>query len=221
MKKNILLALCLVLGGLFFTGCSNDSETFKEKTFTPDTQIKEINLDVRDREINVSLSPDEQVHIQYSESSKEYYNISVSDKNMLSVTSVSDKEWMDYIGRKPASQNRKISLQIPNALLETLSISSTNEDITLSALAAIGTISISSNGGNIIFENLDVGKALCLTAKNGNISGTVIGSYDDFAIQTEIKKGRSNLPDNKDNGEKTLIVSANNGDIAIDFKPAE
>ena len=42
-------------------GCSNNSEPFEEKTYTPDTQISEINLDVRDREIEVALSSDEQV----------------------------------------------------------------------------------------------------------------------------------------------------------------
>ena len=60
-------------------------------------------------------------------------------------------------------------------------------------------------------------KNISLTVKNGDISGTVKGSYDDFAIQSEIKKGESNLPDNKDGGEKTLNVSSNNGDVNITF----
>lgn len=89
--------------------------------------------------------------------------------------------------------------------------------MTLSALAVTESISISSNGGNIVFESLDVGSSLTLTAKNGNISGTVAGSYDAFAIQSEIKKGESNLPDNKAGGEKTLNISNNNGDINITF----
>ncbi len=217
MKKIILLALCLVLGSFVLAGCSNSSEPFEEKNYTPDTQINEINLDVRDREIEVSLSEDEQVHIQYYENSKEYYDISVSDENVLTMTSASDKEWTDYIGGKPSAENRKILLQIPDALLENLTLSTTNEDITLSTLSVTGSINISSNGGNIAFENLDVGNALYLTVKNGNIGGTVMGSYDDFAIQSEIKKGDSNLPDNKDGGEKVLNVSGNNGDVNIEF----
>ena len=56
-----------------------------------------------------------------------------------------------------------------------------------------------------------------MTVKNGNISGTITGSYDDFVIQTEIKKGKSNLPDNKDSGNKKLEVSGNNGDVNIEF----
>ena len=174
MKKIVSLTLSLVLSGLLLADCSDNSEPFEEKSYTPDAQVEEINLDVRDREIEVSLSQDEQVHIQYYENSKEYYDISVSDENVLTMKNVSDKEWTDYIGGKPSGKVGKITLQIPDALLDT-------------------------------------------AVKNGDVSGTVVGSYDDFAIQTEIKKGESNLPDSKDGGEKTLKVSANNGDNNIEF----
>ena len=217
MKKIISLVLCLILSGFILSGCSNSSEPFEEKSYTSDTQINGIDLAVRDREIEVSLSEDEQVHIKYYENSKEYYDISVSDENVLTIASASNKEWTDYIGRKPAAEYRKISLQIPDALLESLTLSTTNEDITLSALAVTGSINISSNGGNISFGDLDVGSALTLTVKNGDISGTIAGSYDDGSIQSEIKKGESNLPENKDSGEKTLTVSGNNGNVDIEF----
>lgn len=190
MKKIISLAFCLVLGSFVLTGCSNNGEPFKEKSYTPDTKINEINLDVQDREIEVSLSEDEQVHIQYSENSKEYYDISVSDENVLMMTSASSKDWTDYIGGKPSAENRKIFLQIPDALLDALTLSTTNENISLPAFTVIESIRISSNGGDFAFGNLNVGNAINLTVKNGDISGTIAGSYDDFAIQSEIKKRR-------------------------------
>ena len=217
MKKIISLVLCLMLGGFALAGCSDNREPFEKKSYTPDIPVNEINLDVQDREIEVSLSEDGQVHIQYSENSKEYYDISVSDENVLTMTSASDKAWTDYIGGMPSAENRKISLQIPDALLENLTLSTTNENISLSALAVTGSISISSNGGDIAFGTLNVGNAMNLTVKNGDISGTIAGSYDDFAIQSEIKKGESNLPGNKNGGEKTLTVSGNNGDVHIEF----
>lgn len=218
MKKVVLLVLCFIWGSSILSGCSDGSEPFVEKSYLSNTQIHEINLDVRDREIEVSLSDDEQIHIKYYENSKEYYNISVSDENVLTMASVSNKAWTDYIGVKSPAENRKISLQVPDALLENLTLSTTNEDITLSTLAVTGSISLSCNNGNITFGSLDVGNALYLADKNGNIGGTVIGSYDDFAIQAEVKKGESNLPGNKNGGEKTLNVSCNNGNISIDFQ---
>ena len=217
MRKMASLALCLGLSSILLAGCSDNSEPFEEKTYTPDTQVSAVSLDVQDREIEVSLSEDEQIHIQYYENSKEYYNISVSDENVLTMTSASNKDWTDYIGGKPSAENRKISLQIPDGLLENLTLSTTNEDITLSALSVTESISISCSGGNIAFEALDVGSALHLAVKNGDISGELAGSYDDFAIQSEIKKGESNLPDNKDSGAKLLNVSSNNGDVNIEL----
>ncbi len=218
MKKIILLVLSAVLGSSVLAGCSGSSGSFEAKSYTSDTQIKEINLDVQDREIEVSLSEDDQVHIHYYESGEEYYDISVSDENVLTMTSASDKDWTDYVGVKASADDRKISLQIPEGFLENLTLSTTNEDITLSPLAVTGSINLSSNGGNIDFENLDAGSGLTLDAKNGDISGTIAGSYDDFSIQTEMKKGESSLPEQKEGGEKSLNVSCNNGDISIDFQ---
>lgn len=217
MKKIVLLALYLIFGSFVLSGCSDSGEPFEQKSYTSDTQINEINLDVRDREIEVSLSEDERIHIAYFENSKETYDITVSDENVLTMISANNKEWTDYIGRKPSAENRKISLQIPDKLLDTLILSTTNENISLPTLTVKGNISISSNGGNISFENLDIGNTLTLSAKNGDISGTVAGSYDDFAIQTKIKKGKSNLPESKNSGEKTLNVYGNNGDVNIEF----
>ena len=218
MKKIILLVLSAVLGSSVLAGCSGSSGSVEAKSYTSDTQIKEINLDVQDREIEVSLSEDDQVHIHYYESGEEYYDISVSDENVLTMTSASDKDWTDYVGVKASADDRKISLQIPEGFLENLTLSTTNEDITLSPLAVTGSINLSSNGGNIDFENLDAGSGLTLDAKNGDISGTIAGSYDDFSIQTEMKKGESSLPEQKEGGEKSLNVSCNNGDISIDFQ---
>ena len=118
---------------------------------------------MRDREIEVTLSDDEQVHIQYSENSKEYYDISVSDGNVLTMVNANNKEWTDYIGGKPSTKDRKIVLQMPTTLLDTVTLSTTNEDISLPVLAVTGSIDISTNDGNITFESLDVGNTLTLT----------------------------------------------------------
>lgn len=222
MKKIVSLAFTLMLGCFMLTGCSDKAEPFTQKEYTADPgEITGINIDVRDRQIQVALSQDDQIRISYYENSKEAYDIGVSDGNILTMTSADNKEWTDYIGGKPSDENRKIKLLIPDALLDTLTLSTTNEDISLPSLTVSGSISLSSNGGNIDFESLGVGSDLTLNVKNGNISGTVAGSYEEFAIWSESKKGESNLPGNKDTGEKTLNVTSNNGDVNIDFTGAD
>ena len=78
-----------------------------------------------------------------------------------------------------------------------------------------------TNNADIVFEPLDVGGAIHLEAKNGDITGTVVGGYDDFSITTQVKKGETNLPKSKPEGEKSLDVSVNNGDAQIRFEKAQ
>ena len=218
MKKIVALLMCFILGAACLTGCTNNDEAFTEKSYTSEgKEITEICIDVRDRQIEVMLSPDNQVHIDYFESSKECYDISVSDNYTLKMTAASDKEWTDYIGGKSAAGSRKILLQVPDTLLTALKLSTTNEDISLPALSVNGDVLLSSQGGNIVFDKLDVENTISLNAKNGDITGLIIGSYDDYDISCDSKKGENNLPSNKEGGAKTLTVSNNNGDIDIAF----
>ena len=102
-------------------------------------------------------------------------------------------------------------------MLENLTITTTNEDMTLPSLSVTGSVSLDCNGGDISFDSLDVGTALTLNVKNGDVSGTVLGSYDDFAIRAEVKSGVSSLPESKDGGVKTLNVTATNGDVNVEI----
>lgn len=83
------------------------------------------------------------------------------------MVNANNKEWTDYIGGKPSTKDRKIVLQMPTTLLDTVTLSTTNEDISLPVLAVTGSIDISTNDGNITFESLDVGNTLTLTVKMG------------------------------------------------------
>ena len=98
-----------------------------------------------------------------------------------------------------------------------LSVNTTNERIKVEQLTIADSITITNNGGNIEFNKITVGNALSLNTKNGNITGSVIGGWDDFSIKCTIKKGNSNLPAEKNGGEKSLNTNCNNGDINIEF----
>lgn len=217
MKKYAVLTVSATLAAAMFTGCSADNDAFAQKSYTSDTEnITAICIDVRDRQIEVTSSADEHIHLNYYESNKDFYDISVSNDHILTIVSETDKEWADFIGKKTDEDYRTISLQIPDNVLESLDISTTNEDITISPMTCLNDVTLSSNGGSINFEKLNAGNNISLIAKNGDISGSIIGSYDDFAISCKIKKGDCNLPD-KEDGEKALNVSENNGDVDITF----
>lgn len=217
MKKLISLVFCILLSASILSGCSGSADPYAKKKYTSENeQIMVIRIDVRDRFVEITPSPDNKISIDYYDNSKETYDISVSENNVLTMTAVNNKEWSDFIGSKASEDVRKISVQLPATLLENLSVSTTNEDITITELSLNGNVTLKANGGNISFNKL-AANDITLDVKNGNISGSVSGSYDDYAISCTIKKGESNLPSNKETGSKKLTVTANNGDVKINI----
>lgn len=218
MKKIIALILSVLTVATVFVGCTAKSEPFAEKSYSSkDEKITELCVDVRDRQIEVTESADEQIHIDYYENSKETLDISVSD-GVLNVKSVVNKEWKDFVGGKASAENRKIFVQVPNELLKSLKITTTNEDITVAPLEFAEDVVLNNNGGNISFKAVEAGNSITLDVKNGDIAGDIAGSYDDYAITCNIKKGETNLPLDKRNGGKKLNVTANNGDVTVEIK---
>lgn len=217
--KKILTALtaCTIFAVLLAAvGCSG-GETFEAKRYSSgEDSVTSVSIDVTDRKVEVVASADGQVHIDYSESEQEFYSIRLAEDGALTMTLETNKNWTDFIGTKPAAQYRKITLAVPSGLSD-LTIKTTNETIGITSPTVQNAVLLDCNGGNIAFEQLGVGKSLDVTAKNGNITGSVLGGWDDFSIACEIKKGESNLPERKEDGEKSLTVNCNNGDIDIQF----
>lgn len=169
MKHVKFLWMCLVIATACLTGCTANQETFTGKNYSAEAEaITGVTIDVRDRQIDVTLSSDNQIHIDYFENSKEFYDISVSDDHVLTMTAVNQKEWTDYVGGKPDAAGRIISLQLPDAHVTSLNLATTNETISLPALTVSGELSLSSRGGDLIFNKLNVGNAVNLTASNNN-----------------------------------------------------
>lgn len=219
MKKfmAVLASCALLAAALAIVGCSGE-QTFEAKSESYGAEdVKSIVIDVEDRAVEVIPSADGQVRIEYSESEKEFYEISLSESGELTMKFQTNKSWTDYIGTKPAAEYRKIKLSVPGELLSGLTIKTTNEAIDVAPLSVSGEVSLDSNGGDLNFEKIGVGKSLNVTAKNGNITGSVLGSWDDFSITCEYKKGECNLPESKEGGTKSLKANCNNGDIAIQF----
>ena len=218
MKRKALLTLTIFLLAGSLSACSEEGNLFEAKSYTPEgAEINGIDIQVADREILVIPSDDGQFHIDYAESAKEFYNISVSDGGILTMVSDSEKEWTDYIGGNRSAGADQITVQIPDTALSTLTLCTTKEDISLPALTVTDQLTLSTNGGDIFFENISAANSITVENKNGDIAGTITGSYDDYAIACTIKKGESSLPDEKGGGSKILTATNNNGDIDIEF----
>lgn len=218
MKKWSIMVVSLLCTAVFSSGCTKESDAFEAKSYTSEGEtITSIRIDVRDKEIQVTASDNEFVHMDYYENDTRYYDISVSD-GLLSVTEKSDEGIGKFFGIKSSNQENVLSLQIPESQISDLEIRTSNENISLSDIAVTETISLIDNGGNIFFQNLGSGSDITISNKNGGIGGTILGTYEDYNILCDIKKGDSSLP-SKDNGAgKSLYVTNNNGNVEIDFK---
>ena len=216
MKKIITMIGLFCISIAILSGCSTKQTDFTQKNYSVNSsQIQIITID---RKIDVELSDDDKIYIDYYESEQEFFNIAVSDDHTLTMSYDTEKQLTDYIGGNAPLQNRTIRLRIPQNLLSSLIIKTTNEDITLPSLTVTDSVSMYVNHGNIQFDTLDAGNTISLETKNGNINGTILGSYDDFTIESSAKKGENHLPESKAGGNKILKVFTNNGDIQIDIK---
>lgn len=220
MKKFwiIFFIFIIVLGAILIFALVSFNQKFIAKSYVSEGEISAIIVNVADREVEVSQSADDKIHIDFYESEKEYYNISVSENNELVLSLEQNKSFIDYFGTKPSKTYRKIYLQVPKGILQNIEITTTNERIALNNVSVNGNISLISNGGNIDFNSLSAGKEVKLSAKNGNINGSIVGKWDDFTISCTVKKGECNLPSYKDGGDKTLTAECNNGNINIEFE---
>ena len=104
-------------------------------------------------------------------------------------------------------------------MISALTLSTTNEDLRIPAIHMKDRISLTVNGGNIEFDGLDAGQEISLNAKKRRYQRHDSWKvWEEYAIECNIKKRRSNLPKQKEEGNKSLHVTNNNGDIAIEFK---
>lgn len=218
MKKLAILLFSLV-GVLVFalTGCSNN-DTYTQKAYASgENEIEKIFVEVADREVEIIKSEDNQIYVDYFDGEKEYLEISISENKELKIKMMYNKNWTDYIGINSSAEYRKIKIRVPDNLISALSVKTTNEDINVAQLSFAESIDLDSDGGNVVCERVYVEKSINLKAKNGNITGTIIGGWDDFSINCKIKKGDCNLPLLKESGEKSFFADCNNGDIKIEF----
>ncbi len=217
MKKIIILIMYISIIMFLFTSCAKTNQFTKKIYTTDDLQIQKINIEARDRQIEILSSNDDLVHIEYFENKQEQYSILIDENKTLDVKLENNKSWLDYFGQKASMDNRKIILSIPNHLLIDLVIETTNENVSIAKEVSIDNLSVSVNGGNIIFDKLNACSDIVLNVKNGDITGSILGSYDDYSINCQIKKGETNLPSKKDGGYKQLDVIVNNGDAKIEI----
>ncbi len=215
---NKLFSLGILASTLFGLTSCGDTE-FNAQTYTSSSSLTSLTMTVENRTVNIKKSMDDKLMIEYYDSDKEYLNITEND-SIIDISLGIDKQWYDFIGIQSDSQYRIINLYLPSTI-SSLQISTTNENINADNLTISNYIMLNTIYGDIELIDIYGSNKIELTTKNENINGTIVGSYDDYSIKCDIKKGNTNLPSKKENGEKILHVNCNNGDANIEMIPLE
>ncbi|MCD8309281.1 MAG: DUF4097 domain-containing protein [Clostridia bacterium] len=213
--KGLCAALPLVVAAAVLPACS--AEEYAAATFTADEAVTAVSVDVADRKVVFAESADGSVCVDYYYNGKENYSIAV-DGGVLSITQANTKNWYDFFGTGGERSQRLITVYLPSDCLESVYVSTTNFDIILSQTTVSGNCTLYSNGGSVNMEKLSA-DSVSLSAKNGSVTGSIVGAYEDYILDISIKKGDSNLS-SKSTGEKLLKVDVNNGDINLQFVKA-
>lgn len=218
MKKMLCSVLASCLAVTLFSGCNANSDAFTLQTYSAHSQqIRTIDVEVRDRPVYITSTDGNEIVLTYAENSKECYDIEEEDSTLRVTLEEGTKTWPDYVGVKPAEQDRTLHIAVPENTLETLQIQTTNASVQLDPMTVQDAVSLASNGGDIRVDKLAAGQSITLDVKNGNIEGSLAGELTDYKLTTQIKKGHTDLPDSTQSGKIRLDVTANNGDIDLKF----
>ena len=85
MKKIIILIMHISIIMFLFTSCAKTNQFTKKIYTTDDLQIQKINIEARDRQIEILSSNDDLVHIEYFENEQEQYSILIDENKTLDV----------------------------------------------------------------------------------------------------------------------------------------
>lgn len=94
---------------------------------------------------------------------------------------------------------------------------SVNGRVSAEKLVGKEFITMDSTNADILLDMVDAQESIQCSTTNGKVSGTVVGSMNDYSILSHTTNGSNNLPNEKEGGSKELEVSTVNGSIKIEF----
>lgn len=189
MKKIILSVILFVCVITILSGCliTEDYDEYERKQFRSADEVAEI--------IASDISTD--------------YKIQVSDTNEIIVeySDSADESWYDISVAGGVLKIEKTR--------NTVGVEDNSVVITLPK-REYQSIGVETSNGDIDFENTLCDKYKC-TVKNGDITGILDGSKNDYLIVIEVTNGDSSLKNNVVDSSKIVEFNVENGDVNVGF----
>lgn len=107
------------------------------------------------------------------------------------------------------------SAKVKNVKADEVEVGMTTGSMTVENVSA-GRIYLHATTGEIRVDGLD-SNDIKITATTGSVSGTLIGSIEDYTIESHVSTGMNSLPNNFGEGERKLYVKTTTGSIRLTF----
>lgn len=189
MKKFAILgALLIVLGGILFVGALaasgwdiallSTNGPLEERLLDVENRQQDITLSERDTPVVIGLSDDNQIHLQYAESRRQYYTI--TDDDMLTIKK--EVKPLAFVFNFDFNFNAKFTLLLPKNFQGNVTIKNANGTITLSNLD-LQELLLKTSNGRVELENVTA-KSLELKSSNAPLELNHVKVQDSIICDT-------------------------------------
>ncbi len=189
MKKAVL-SVMLAVGIVILSGCvvTEQNDEYERKQFRSIDAVTEIAASDISADYTIRVSSDTQeIIVEYSDSSREPWY------------DISVADGILKIEKTKAAvgvEDNSVIITLPEREYQSISVQTSN--------------------GGINFENVLCERYKC-SVKNGDITGTLDGSKNDYLIVIEVTNGDSSLKNNVVDSSKIVEFNVENGDVNVGF----
>lgn len=227
------IGLLLTIVGLFGIKDLDSLYEIKEKTYIAKASISNIVIEHDLYDLKIVESDTDKIKITYSDSSKKTLEIdefgdtlNIKERNKRRVISFINVDGVflnpETIIEIPRNSKIRYSIQSDDSNIElrsiksdSIEIESDNGDIILSRVE-VSNANLISDNGDITFNDLNILKDLFIEIDNGDITGSLIGSANDYVFFIHEDNGSVNIPTFNGRGNKVIRIESDNGNIDID-----
>ncbi len=237
MKKWIIVAICLIIGGCALFGGAMMALNFdwlKLDTHKQETNIYEItenfeniSIDALTSDIDFVLSDNQECKIKCVENEKEKHSVTVQN-GTLRIQAIDTRKWFEHIGFLNFKKN-VVTVYLPRNTYSSLSVNDNTGNVNLPKNLVLDKVSLSGNTGNMTCEsavsddlkiNTSTGKitvqfpqhTLCKSFSAESATGSVIcnGVVAENTIRIQTSTGNINF----NNGDApSIFIQSSTGNI--------
>lgn len=210
------MGVIVFIGGFALSGWNiaaiNTEEPYTKKTYTAPAQYSAIEIEDKNTEAVLTVSPDEKIHITYYENEKNVYDL--KEGEILSFKKTEKYQWYEYFFNINF-QKTTLEIQIPKDYTGDLILRTSNAKIEAKNLSAQNMKLLSSNGA-ILLDTVHAEEQIHAETSNGSVEMKNISSENSIQAVTS---NASIVFEKAESADTTALTS--NGRIMLSEIQAE